>query len=184
MVCLSSRRICVLRLFTATSTRPFARGSSPGARVSTMPRELAHFLKKAGEFVTLVRVDPSDVEAVHLEFEDDVYGGFGDFLCSFGDHRCSQGKDFDVEASRFGIFFSFLLFGWRQEIRWLKRSSPWNLTFFCFLFSSLFNFIFFTPNINWVFFSVLLTFFYLNFILLFFPFFRVHFKLWFIPIGF
>ena len=43
--CLSSRRICVLKLFTATSTRPFARGSSPGVRVSTMPRELAHFRK-------------------------------------------------------------------------------------------------------------------------------------------
>ena len=31
--------------------------------------------------------------AVHLEFEDEVHGGFGDFLCSFGDHRCSQAKD-------------------------------------------------------------------------------------------
>ena len=34
---------------------------------------------------------------------------------------------------------------------------PGTKTFFCFLSSSFFNFIFFTPNIHWVFFSLLLT---------------------------
>ena len=76
--CLSSRRICVLRLFTATSTRPFARivsrctSQHNATRVGPFPQK----------FVTPIRMDPSDVEAVHLEFEDEVHGGFGDFLCS------------------------------------------------------------------------------------------------------
>ena len=36
-------------------------------------------------------------------------------VTSFAVLGCSQAKDFDVEASRFGIFFSFLLF--RVEAR-------------------------------------------------------------------
>ena len=75
--------------------------------------------------MTSIRMYSSNVEAVHSELGDEVHCRLGDFSCSFGDHRCSQAEDLDVEASRFELFF-FFLFRWRREIGWLRRSSPWD----------------------------------------------------------